>query len=247
MKKTPSNYAKDKIFADPIEKTSPFSFNEKVVEVFPDMINRSVPGYATIIHSLPRILYKQLQPNSVVYDLGCSLGAASQSIASTGIELSIYAVDYSEAMVTRCQHRMNAFNYPASIEVSQNDVTTMTLKPCDIVIMNFTLQFIPPEKRSGVIEKVFNALKPGGCFILSEKIQFDDTDDDQLLIELHHQFKRDNGYSELEISQKRNALENVMVLDTLDTHVDRLKRAGFTTATSWFQHFNFSSMMAVKK
>jgi tRNA (cmo5U34)-methyltransferase len=82
--------------------------------------------------------------------------------------------------------------------------------------------------------------------ILSEKIKFADTAEQTLLTDLHLAFKRANGYSELEISQKRSALENVLIPDTLETHQARLQQAGFAQSLQWFQGMNFISLLAVK-
>jgi len=115
-----------------------------------------------------------------------------------------------------------------------------------IVVINFTLQFLPQADRSALIQHIYAGLKPGGILILSEKFITADTVTNDLLIDLHHDFKRANGYSELEISQKRSALENVMKPDTLAEHQQRLKAAGFSSQTLWFQCFNFCSMLAIK-
>lgn len=85
-----------------------------------------------------------------------------------------------------------------------------------------------------------------GLLLLSEKFSFDDQKINQLLIDLHHQFKRANGYSELEVSQKRTALENVMRTDSLQTHKNRLNSIGFSHIELWFQCFNFGSLVAIK-
>ena len=115
-----------------------------------------------------------------------------------------------------------------------------------MVILNFTLQFLPPQDRVALLEKIYQGLKPNGVLVLSEKFRFADEQIDELLIDLHHQFKRANGYSELEVSQKRTALENVMRTDSIDTHKTRLKNVGFAHVELWFQCFNFGSIIAIK-
>ncbi|GLR69942.1 carboxy-S-adenosyl-L-methionine synthase CmoA [Agaribacter marinus] len=248
MKNTPSDSGEDKIFASPQSEVAPFSFNESVVDVFPDMINRSVPGYGEIISSIPKILRHYIDSDTLIYDLGCSLGATSLSIARTfpTLPITIKAIDYSDAMVERCKQRIGAYNYQAKIDIKQGDICLVELAQCNVVIINFTLQFISRDKRQALLSKIYDALKPGGIFILSEKISDEDALMRERLIELHHDFKRDNGYSELEISQKRSALENVMVIDSLSMHKRRLREAGFKHQSVWFQHFNFVSMMAIK-
>ena len=115
-----------------------------------------------------------------------------------------------------------------------------------MVVMNFTLQFIALEQRDGLIDEIYSALASGGGLVISEKISFTDSAVAQTLTELHHQFKADQGYSQLEISQKRDAIENVLIAESLDTHIDRLKRSGFSVVTPWIQNLQFISILAIK-
>jgi tRNA (cmo5U34)-methyltransferase len=238
----------DTLFAESRPDLHPFKFNQAVVDVFPDMINRSVPGYQTIIHGIGKIAQTLLPNTATVYDLGCSTGSVSLSIAKQckSHALTIYAIDNSTAMVERCEQYINTFNYPARIEVSKGDITELCFDSCDMVVINFTLQFIAPEQRQAVIDNIFKALKPGGVLVISEKFMSADSAINNTLTSLHHDFKRENGYSELEISQKRSALEDVMILDDFQTHFTRLQKAGFCNISPWFQHFNFFSFFAIK-
>jgi tRNA (cmo5U34)-methyltransferase len=248
MKETNKNNKVDKLFLDAKADLYPFSFNQSVVEVFPDMINRSVPGYQTIVDGIGRISRYAVKTDSKVYDLGCSLGNVSLHIAryNPNARFTIEAIDNSPAMVERCQQHVDAFNYAANINVHHGDIVELSLESCDMVVINFTLQFIPVEKRQAIIDKVYKSLNTGGILLVSEKVSAESENIDELLIELHHEFKRDNGYSELEISQKRSALESVMILDTFEEHKKRFTKAGFKDVSVWFQHFNFLSMCAVK-
>jgi tRNA (cmo5U34)-methyltransferase len=132
------------------------------------------------------------------------------------------------------------------VTVTLGDINLLAIENASVVAMNFTLQFIPPEKRQAVLEKIYANLKPGGVLLLSEKIRGENEQCDNLLIDLHHDFKRHNGYSELEISQKRTAIENVMRPDHLSTHLNRLSEIGFSQTQVWYQCFNFCSMIAIK-
>lgn len=239
---------KDAIYSVPKEAVEDFSFDEAVVDVFPDMIKRSVPGYNTIIDNIGLIARKYATPNSHIYDLGCSLGAATlmmrRKVQQVGCK--IIAVDNSPAMIEKCERHLQAFRSDVPVELICNDVTNIALENASVVVLNFTLQFIEPKLRTALIEKIFAALKPGGVLILSEKIRHPQSKGDELLINLHHEFKRNNGYSELEISQKRSALENVMRLDTLAQHQNRLNQSGFSDIVPWFSCFNFTSIVAMK-
>ena len=238
----------DLIFSNKQSKIKDFAFDAQVVEVFPDMISRSVPGYNTIIDTIGRLSQRFVTDNSHVYDLGCSLGAATLAMrkAITAKNCKIIGIDSSSAMVERCKMHVNAFKGNTPVEIIEDNILNVKIENASMVVLNFTLQFIAPELRRQLLTKIAKGLRPGGLLLLSEKIADSDNVCDELLIDLHHDFKRANGYSELEIAQKRTALENVMRTDDLNTHLDRLKQAGFNHNTPWFQCFNFFSLTAIK-
>lgn len=238
---------KDNIYSQPLN-VSDFQFDESVVEVFPDMIQRSVPGYSTILSTIGKLTKQFAQDNSTLYDLGCSLGAASLMMRRNcdAADCTLIAVDNSQAMVERCQLHLGGFKSATPANVICAGIEDVELTNASVVVLNFTLQFVPVAERQAIINRIYNALLPGGLLVLSEKLKFEATECDTLLVELHHDFKRSNGYSELEISQKRSALENVLVPDTLATHEQRFSEAGFSQFTQWYQCFNFSSMLAIK-
>ncbi|MDH2998227.1 tRNA (uridine-5-oxyacetic acid methyl ester)(34) synthase TrmP [Pasteurellaceae bacterium LFhippo2] len=240
--------SKDTIFSAPIEKLGDFTFDESVAEVFPDMIQRSVPGYSNIITAIGMLAARFVTDNSNVYDLGCSRGAGILSIRrnvqAQGVK--IIGVDNSEPMVERCRRHLDAYHSEVPVEIFLDDIRNIEIKDASMVVLNFTLQFLPPADRLELLTKIYQGLQPNGVLVLSEKFTFADEKMNDLLIDLHHTFKRANGYSELEVSQKRTALENVMRTDSIDTHKTRLQQAGFSQIELWFQCFNFGSMIAVK-
>lgn len=239
---------KDTLFAAPIEKLGDFTFDEAVAEVFPDMIQRSIPGYSNIITAIGMLANRFVTDHSNVYDLGCSRGAGILSIRRNiaDRQAKIIGVDNSEPMVERCRHHLNAYHSDIPVEILCDDIRHIEIKNASMVVLNFTLQFLPPEDRLTLLEKIYHGLNPNGVLVVSEKFSFANSEMNDLLIDLHHTFKRANGYSELEVSQKRTALENVMRTDSIDTHKARLKQAGFQKVELWFQCFNFGSMVAVK-
>jgi tRNA (cmo5U34)-methyltransferase len=239
---------KDTIFSAPIEKIGDFTFDANVAEVFPDMIQRSVPGYSNIISAIGMLTERFVEPQSNIYDLGCSLGAATLSmrrhISKEGCK--IIAVDNSEAMVERCKLHVNAYCSDTPVEVIEADIRDIDIENASVVVLNFTLQFLSPGDRQSLLEKIYCGLRKGGILILSEKYIFENETANELLIDLHHDFKRANGYGELEISQKRSAIENVMRPDSIQMHKDRFESIGFSSSEVWFQCFNFGSMFAIK-
>jgi tRNA (cmo5U34)-methyltransferase len=242
------NPPKDSIYASPIGEIGAFKFDETVTGVFPDMIQRSVPGYSAIISAIGLLAGRFARQHSVCYDLGCSLGAATLSMRHQ-IEAEncrIIAVDNSPSMVTRFQEILLKDQAPVAVDVLCKDIREVAIENASVVVLNFTLQFIPLEDRPGFLQKIYQGLLPGGILILSEKLKFDDERQQELQTQMHHAFKKAQGYSDLEISQKRTALENVLIPETLAQHQNRLQQVGFSSAEVWFQYFNFASIIALK-
>lgn len=239
---------KDTLYAQPHDNISGFQFNDEVADVFSDMIQRSVPGYATILHMIGQLSERYAQENTTIYDLGCSLGGATLAMRRRvkAPNTRIYGVDNSEAMLHRCQQMVDADNSQVPVELIHSDLQTLTFRPASVMVMNFVLQFIPIHDRLALLKRIADSLVENGIFILSEKICFDDAKHNQLMIELHHNFKRSNGYSDLEVAQKRNALEDVLIPESMQEHRDRLLSAGFKRVECWFQCFNFMSLVASK-
>lgn len=245
----PHNTPRDTLFAQPAEALGAFQFDQSVAAVFPDMIRRSVPGYQTILAGIGELTARYWQEGSRLYDLGCSLGAAALTMRRQlpeEAQCTIVAVDNSEAMLVRAREYVDAYRSNIPIELVCTDVCDIAIEDASVVVMNFTLQFIEPERREALLQRIYDGLRPGGVLILSEKIHFDDPTIQDAIEHLHLQFKRANGYSELEISQKRSALENVLITDTLDTHLARLHRVGFAHVAPWFQAYNFASLLCIK-
>jgi len=233
----------DRLFAQP-RPAGGFRFDDQVAEVFPDMLRRSVPGYAMMLDGIRLIAARHIQPGSRVYDLGCSLGAASlAAIEGAGHkDFTPIAIDNAEAMIAGCRERHAGLRPEPQWHCA--DLLESPVDNASLVMLNLVLQFIPLDRRGVLLQRIHNGLRPGGLLLLSEKIRFDDTVSDVLMTELHHDFKRAHGYSDLEIAAKRDALENVLIPETLSVHRQRLSQAGFTRIQCWFQCFNFVSLLA---
>jgi tRNA (cmo5U34)-methyltransferase len=240
--------SKDNIYATPNQSIDQFRFDEHVSAVFADMIKRSVPGYGLTLEMIGVITRKYGQAGTYCYDLGCSLGASTLAIRHnmTLPDCRIIAIDNSAAMIAKCRQNMNEDSAITPVDVLEQDILATSFEPASLSVMNFTLQFIPAEERPGLLGRIAKATVAGGALVLSEKIKVKSDIEQQALTELHHQFKSASGYSDLEIAQKRNALEEVLIPDTIDTHRENLKHAGFAHVYLWFQCFTFVSMIAIK-
>ena len=242
----------DRVFATERLPTA-FAFDDQVASVFEDMINRSVPGYSTIISMIGVLAERYCGAGSTIYDLGASLGGASFAVAQQlpHDDYRIIAIDNSEAMTSRLSAKLAALGElggkeTSRIECRHEDLRDSKIEDASMVILNFTLQFIEPAAREALMRKIYDGMLPGGLLIISEKIQFPDPALNELFIDLYHRFKETQGYSKLEISQKRAALENVLIPETLAAHRERLNGAGFHSVDTWFQCFNFCSLVAIK-
>jgi len=239
---------RDSLYAQPVKTLPKFCFDQNVAAIFDDMIIRSVPGYEMVIGAIGSLSERFVQNESLCYDLGCSTGAAAISMASKIKQnnSSIIAVDKSLAMINRCQQVLKSINTNISIYPICADIRDIKMQNASIVVLNYTLQFVPPEHRFEFLSKIYNGLLAGGILILSEKLCFLDPKQQVLHEEMHHAFKKTQGYSDLEISQKRTALEKVLIPETLQAHQERLVILGFSSVEVWFQYFNFASLIAIK-
>ncbi|MGI9310476.1 MAG: carboxy-S-adenosyl-L-methionine synthase CmoA [bacterium] len=238
----------DKVYADERPRVVDFVFDERVAAVFADMIRRSAPGYEAIVALLGVIAERFARPNSTVYDLGCALGASMLSIHARVADRSIrfVGVDNSAPMLRRCRENLTGVIAADRFDLQHRDVRDAEIVDADMVVLNLTLQFLEPADRLGLLRRIHAGLNAGGVAVLAEKVRFDDAAEREWQQSLHDQFKAANGYSELEIAQKRAALEHVMTLDSADAHIARLRQAGFAQAFQWFQAFNFCAFVALK-
>lgn len=241
----------DQIYAEQTDD-QPFRFNADVTRVFPDMLRRSIPGYEASIEAIGSLAARYVRADSRCYDLGCSLGAATLAMRQ-GIRESnchIVAVDTAPAMIERCAEIIaeddKRFSPATSVELLQADIRDIAIENASMVVLNYTLQFLPMADRDKLMRKICAGLNPGGLLVLSEKVVDEDPQMEQLLIDLHHEHKRRNDYSALEISRKRAALENVLIPETVAAHRARLQNAGFARSAVWLRYFNFVSIVAIR-
>jgi tRNA (cmo5U34)-methyltransferase len=242
-----SHPPKDRLFAAPRDQHERFRFDDHVAQVFADMVSRSVPGYDLTLTMIGVLAAHYAQENSVCYDLGCSLGASTLAMRHrVPPNCRIIAIDNSTAMTERCRANIAGDRARPEVAVVCADIQDIDYANASLATLNFTLQFVPAEQRLDLLRRLQHGLIAGGALILSEKIALPGDRERALFEQLHHDFKHAMGYSRLEIAQKRAALEQVLIPDSLDTHKERLHRAGFSEVYTWFQCFNFISLLAVK-
>ncbi len=241
---------KDRLFESEIAPAGDFVFDDRVVKVFPDMISRSVPGYGLVVPMMGLLARQYAQADTDLYDLGCSVGAVSLAMRAAVLAggARIIAVDNSLEMIRELQKKLEdgSETYGLPVEPVHQDILDTRIENASVVVLNFTLQFVAPEKRLELLGGIAAGLRPGGVLLLSEKIRFEDPQEQELQTAWHHDFKRAQGYSDLEIARKRDALENVMKPDLMQQHKERLTLAGFSRTYQWFQGFNFVSMIAFR-
>jgi len=245
---TPVGGERDTLFASPGSGSGKFSFDENVVKVFDDMIHRSVPGYDAILSMIGVLAERYAAAGTRCYDLGCSLGGVTFNILRyiKDRPCDIIAVDSSAAMVKTLEERLEAYGASSRVSVRMEDIRDTRIENASIVVLNFVLQFLEPVQRTPLLRKIYQGMLPGSVMILSEKIDFEQQEEAGFQIDMYHEFKKLQGYSDLEISEKRAALEKVLIPDTEAVHMQRINDAGFSQSYLWFQCFNFISIVAIK-
>ncbi len=240
---------RDKVFADKKSKVEPFEFNKEVTSVFSDMLNRSVPLYGESIKRQAQLAYHFYQSGTHIYDLGCSHGNLGIQILSlfNQTPFSMIAVDSSEPMIEKYSNRLEPYENSSQVELICSRLEDIKLENASVVLINLTLQFVDIQKRDDLIRKIYRGLTPNGILLLTEKTIHKTKQINDIQTHYYKTFKLENGYSELEISQKRDALEKVLVPDTVETHKNRMSAAGFDQFDIWMKWFNFVSMIAIKK
>jgi tRNA (cmo5U34)-methyltransferase len=230
--------------------TEDFSFNEQVAEVFDDMLDRSVPFYRTVIKTTAALIRQLAAPGSTVVDLGCSTGSTLLELSRLlpDMQLRFIGLDSATAMLDKARRKAEMFS--KNIEFRQQDITALDLTKqlvgADIILCNYTMQFIRPLLRQEFVSRLYAALPAGGLLLLSEKIIGNHSLLNRKFINIYHEFKREQGYSELEIAAKREALENVLIPFTAEENLKLLRQSGFNWAEMYFRWINFASFVALK-
>ena len=234
---------KDKLFEKPIKKQ--FEFDEDVASVFDDMLSRSVPHYEDMLNLTTAFALKYTQENSTIYDLGCSTATTLINIAKNSTtSLNLIGIDTSNAMLNRAKHKANA--YGIDIKFIEDDIFNVDFQSSNVIISNYTLQFIRPLQREELVKKIYDSLEVGSIFIFSEKVITDNKTLNKQFIDEYYDFKKTQGYSEFEISQKREALENVLIPYSYEENKKMILDAGFSNFDCIFKWVNFATFVAIK-
>ncbi len=233
---------KDTIFNKPIQKQ--FEFDEEVANVFDDMLNRSVPFYKENLNLQLNILKNFLNPNDKVIDLGSSTGTFLIELSKKTNNLKLIGIDNSAAMIKKAILKAKAFG--SRVKFIKADFLNYDFSYSKAIIANYTIQFIRPIKREKLIKKIYDSLLDEGIFLMSEKLLSENKKLNKIMIDLYYDFKKEMGYSEYEISQKREALENVLIPYTMQENIEMLKNAGFKDIEVIFRWNNFATFIAFK-
>ena len=224
----------------------PFSFNKEVTEVFEDMIDRSVPGYKTSLSLISHYAQRFYQKDTNCYDLGCSLGASSLSIVNNVKDVRVIAIDNSEAMINECIRRFQESPKYQNVQFLQEDIMESTIENASFIVVNYLVQFLDLTQRDMLFEKIYRALLPGGVLLVSEKVHYENKYQTNRIFRTHHKFKAANGYSDLEISGKRDSLEGVLLTEYEEDHFLRASKAGFKKAEKVLSNLNFRTFVFFK-
>jgi tRNA (cmo5U34)-methyltransferase len=241
---------RDEVFARPLPRVDDFHFGAETATVFDDMLPRSVPFYREIQRMIGDLVADFAAPGTAIYDLGCSTATTFLQIAkvlSADLEVSFVGIDSSEEMlgIARRKLAQGAFSWP--VELRHGDLNQgVRIENASVVMMVLTLQFIRPLYRESLVRSLYQGLADNGCVILVEKVLAEDSTLNRLFIQHYYEMKRRNGYSDLEIAQKREALENVLVPYRLEENRDLLRKQGFRQVDVFFKWYNFCGIVARK-
>ena len=235
----------DRLFNEINPKLGEFAFDENVAHVFDDMISRSVPLYDDVQRVLPVLANLLDHPVIKVIDLGCSTGTSLIQLAQTlpHRQFELVGVDNSQAMLDKCAEKLAGLGMQAKVQLVRADIRDIDLREASIVLMNYTLQFVDLPSRPKLLSRIHQSLRPGGFMLVSEKVSHHQIAIDDALVELYFEFKRRNGYSELEIARKREALENVLVPVSVDENQQMFREAGFGEVELLLKWFNFATFV----
>jgi tRNA (cmo5U34)-methyltransferase len=243
-----ANTPKDEVFKEPQSGAADFKFGSKVAQVFDDMVSRSVPYYGEIQRMISEIAADFATPNSIVYDLGCSTGTTMIGLNTT-IDNSIkfVGIDESKDMLKKCQENLEGAGFTRPFELRAENLNQhINLENASVVVLCLTLQFIRPLYRERLIQDIYDQMNDNSCLILVEKVLGEDSLFNRLFINYYYDYKRRNNYSDMEISQKREALENVLIPYKLMENREMLLNKNFRYCETFFKWYNFSGMVAVK-
>lgn len=240
---------KDEVFRDEIEKASDFKFGANVANVFDDMVNRSVPFYGEMQRMMAELVADHAKEDSDVYDLGCSTGTTMIGMDTmVNQNIRFIGVDDSQEMLDKCKSKLMELGFSRPYELRcANLGQGVKIENASVVVLCLTLQFVRPIYRENVLKDIYEGLNPGGVLILIEKILAEENSFNRDFINYYYNYKRRNSYSEMEISQKREALENVLVPYKLNENITLLKDKGFAHCEVFFKWYNFAGLIAVKK
>jgi tRNA (cmo5U34)-methyltransferase len=238
----------DDVFATPLDRISDFTFNEQVAGVFDDMVSRSVPHYGEIQRMLAELTARFATAGSNIYDLGCSTGTTLALVHdSLAVDANLIGIDNSAEMLDKCRSKLATLGLHDAIELRKADLEHgIEIQDASVVLLVLTLMFVRPLHREKLMRRICAGVQENGCLLLVEKVLGDGSSLNRLFIERYYAYKRRRGYSELEIAQKREALENVLIPYRLDENRDLLLGAGFREVEVFFKWYNFVGLLAVK-
>ena len=238
----------DEVFADPLDRIADFTFDERVAGVFDDMVSRSVPQYAEIQRMLAELTAYFAMEGSNIYDLGCSTGTTLALVHDAlHVHANLIGIDNSAEMLEKCRSKLEPLGLGHAVELRRADLDRgIEIQDASVVLLVLTLMFVRPMCREKLMRSICSGMRENGCLLLVEKVLSDGSSFNRLFIERYYAYKRRRGYSELEIAQKREALENVLIPYRLGENRDLLLAAGFREVDVFFKWYNFVGLVAVK-
>jgi len=238
----------DTIFKTKLDKSADFAFDAKVTKVFDDMVVRSVPFYLEVQRMIAEMAKDYAKPNTNIYDMGCSTGTTFINLDTViAPSVGFAGIDSSSEMLAQCDLNLKSAGIKRKYNLIEADLNkSVRIENASVVVLCLTLQFVRPLKRSQLLQSIFQQLNPGGCIILFEKVLGESPEFNRQFIKYYYDYKRRNSYNEMEIAQKREALENVLIPYKLQENIEMLDGIGFHSIETYFKWYNFAGIVALK-
>jgi tRNA (cmo5U34)-methyltransferase len=239
---------RDEVFNEKYAKLADFKFSSKVAGVFDDMVNRSVPYYEEMQRMIAELAADHAKPGTKIYDLGCSTGTTMIHMDQTvSPDIAFVGVDDSPEMLDKCRAKLDKIEFGRPFDLQISDLNkSVDISNASVVVLCLTLQFVRPMNRERLLKQLFDGLVPDGSLIIVEKILAEDSRFNRDFIKYYYDMKRRHNYSEMEIAQKREALENVLIPYRSSENITLMRDAGFEHCEIFFKWYNFTGIIAKK-
>tara|TARA_Y100000589_G_scaffold118994_1_gene113237 strand:+ start:12378 stop:13076 length:699 start_codon:yes stop_codon:yes gene_type:complete len=226
-----------------IEKTSSnWDFEDISLDDFEKHISKSVPCYH-LTHKLGLELSDFFcKPNTNVFDIGSTSGSFINSLLERHNDKDI---NFNGIEISTSMYSQSVLRYP-KINFYNEDVRDCDLHNSSFISSYYTIQFINPQYRQKLINKIFESLNWGGGFLMFEKVRAPDARFQDYMIQIYNEFKLSNEFTPSHIMSKSRSLKGVLEPFSTAANIEMLQRAGFKDIMTVYKYISFEGFLAIK-